>query len=184
MTRLIIPKSNPFEKEAFQKANIKIIERLEVEEYEKEVRAFLSERNMLHLATCKNNEPRSTPLEYFNHGLNVHIFSEGGGKVVNMKTNSKVSYSISDPYHPSVDYFAITGLQVWGTASIFRKDNDLDKFNSILEHSHYMTIGDDLKRQNVNPLVANFHVITIEPYRIRYLNLKKGFKNITWKKED
>jgi hypothetical protein len=42
-----------------------------------------------------------------------------------------------------------------------------------------------LKKLGVDQMAAamNFNVITIEPARIRYLDMRKGFRNVTWEKE-
>ena len=66
MGKLIIPKPNAREKAAFEMAD-------------------LSEHNVLHLSTCRNNEPRSTPVEYFNNDLTVYMLCKAGGKIANVK---------------------------------------------------------------------------------------------------
>jgi len=44
---------------------------------------------------------------------------------------------------------------------------------------------DALKKQGLDQAVEsfNFNIITIEPLKICYLNLRKGFRNVVWKKE-
>ena len=101
MAKLTIPRSNEQEKAVFAKLNITLREEITVPEFEAVISDYLKKHNVLHLATCRDNEPRSTPLEYFNHGLTVYILSEGGGKFANLKANQKISYSICDPYDPS-----------------------------------------------------------------------------------
>ena len=129
MAKLTIPHVRGREKAIFDKLGITLIESMKPEEFEAMMIDFLSNHNVLHLATCKNNEPRCTPLEYFNVGLDVHVFSEGGGKIVNIKNNPLVSFGISEPFDPLEDFFASTGLQVWGTASIFRKNGIMQEPN-------------------------------------------------------
>ncbi len=182
MTRLIVPKSNEREKAMLTKFGITFIESVTVEEFEKVVIDYLNSHNVLHLATSKGDEPRSTPLEYFNNGLTVFISSEGGGKFANLKVNPRVSYSISDPYDIAKDFFGACGLQVWGTASTFKKNDDLNRYNEIRRYARNL---DALKKQGLDQAAAsfNFNVITIEPMKIRYLNMRKGFRNVSWEKE-
>ena len=42
-----------------------------------------------------------------------------------------------------------------------------------------------LKKQGLDQFASkvNYNVITIEPLKIRYLNLLKGFRNVLWEKE-
>lgn len=183
MAKLIIPRSNEREKAMFEKLNIKLVEAITVEEFKNVVTEYLDQHNVLHLATCKDNEPRCTPLEYFNNGLTVHISSEGGGKIANLKANPKISFSISDPYEPAEDFFGASGLQVWGNASVFKKNDDLEKYNEIRK---YARNTESLKKQGLEQAAAkfNFNIITIEPVKIRYLNLRKGFRNVMWNKDE
>ncbi|MBW1856504.1 MAG: pyridoxamine 5'-phosphate oxidase family protein [Deltaproteobacteria bacterium] len=51
----------------------------------------LIHKNALVLATCANNKPRATTLEFFNEGLTVYILGEPGGKIANIKRNPAVS---------------------------------------------------------------------------------------------
>jgi hypothetical protein len=181
MPKLVVPHANERQKEIFKKCNITLIESLSEKEFEQEVSGYLSSHNVLHLATCRNNEPRSTPLEYFNNRLMVYIFSEGGGKFANLKENGSVCYSIADPYDPGKNYFGAVGLQVWGKASTFKRNDDPERCAAI---QRYSRLGDALKKQGLDQFASrvNYNVITIEPLKIRYLNLLKGFRNVLWEK--
>ena len=182
MSKIIVPRANDREKAVFDKFNITLIDSISEREFEHVIIEFLNTHNVLHLATCRNSEPRSTPLEYFNNGLTVHIVSEGGGKFANLKVNPKTSYSIAEPYDPEKDFFSATGLQVWGIASMFRKNDDLKKYEDIRRYSRD---ADGLKKQGIDQLASavNMNVITVEPLKLRYLDLKKGFRNVMWERD-
>ncbi len=182
MAKVIVPKSNERERAMFAKLNITLIESIAEKELENAVIDYLNKHNVLHLSTCRDNEPRSTPLEYFNNGLTVYIFSEGGGKFANLKVNPKVSYSICDPYDPAEDMLGACGLQVWGTASTFKKNDDPARFETIHKYSRN---AEALKKHGIDQMAAavNFNVITIEPLKIRYLDLRRGFRNVSWEKQ-
>ena len=183
MAKLTIPRSNEQEKAVFAKLNITLREEITEIEFAAVICDYLKKHNVLHLATCRDNQPRSTPLEYFNHGLTVYILSEGGGKFANLKVNQKVSYSICDPYDPFADYLGATGLQVWGAASTFKKNDDLPRFQAIYQYSRN---AEALKKHGLEQMASmvNFNIITIEPKKIRYLNLRQGFRNVTWTREE
>jgi len=182
MARLIIPRTNERQRTLFKKFNITMVDSISEQEFETAVIEYLNNHNVLHLATCRDNEVRSTPLEYYNNGLTVYISSEGGGKFANLKVNPNVCYSISDPYAPEKDFFGAVGLQVWGSASTFKKNDNPDKYEEIRRYRRHK---DALKKQGIDQLARerNFNMITIEPVKIRYLNLKKGFRNIKWERE-
>lgn len=182
MAKIIVPRVTERTRATFEKFNVILIESIEEKEFEEVVIEYLNQHNVLHLATCRDNEPRSTPLEYFNNGLTIFISSEGGGKFANLRVNPKVSYSICDPYDPAKDFFAASGLQVWGIASTFKKNDDPKRFEEIRKHSRR-----NIRHSSNQELIEaasriNFNVIIIEPIKIRYLNLRKGFRNVSWYK--
>ena len=57
-------------------------------------RCGMIHRNCLVLATSYGDIPRATPLEFFNEGLTLYIFGEGGGKIANIKRNPHVCAAI------------------------------------------------------------------------------------------
>ncbi|MCX8044228.1 MAG: pyridoxamine 5'-phosphate oxidase family protein [Desulfobacterota bacterium] len=183
MARLIIPKANAQERAMFERLGIRLVEDMRVEDFEKMVCDYLTNHNVLNLATCRDNEPRCTTLEYFNNGLIVYIFSEGGGKILNIKQNPSVAYTINDPYYPEKDFFSAVGLQVWGRAAIFKRFDDPTRAEEI---GKYFRGKEALQKQGLAEMAekVNYNIITIEPFRIRFLDIRRGFRNILWQKED
>lgn len=182
MGKVIIPNPNARERAAFAQGGITLIESMTEREFLDMAVEYLNTHNVLHLSTCKNNEPRSTPVEYFNNGLTVHMFIEGGGKIANIKANPRASYSIADPYNPAEDFFGASGMQVWGTATVFKKNDDPERFSEIAQYSRYMK---ELARQGLGEAAAsyNFNVVSIEPHKIRRLCYRKGLRNVIWKRD-
>ena len=180
MGKVIVPQPNAKELKAFDMAGIRMRQTMTEEEFFRMATEYLSSHNVLHLATCKDNEPRCTPVEYFNNGLTVHMFCEGGGKIANMKVHEKVSYSIADPYNPGVDFFGASGMQVWGVANIFKKNEDIERFYEIRKYSRYMK---QLEEQGLLEAADsyNFNIVTIVPYKIRRLCYREGLRNVIWK---
>lgn len=184
MARLVIPHCNSREKEIFEKNNIRLIEEMEAAEFEEIIARFLLTHNVLHLATCKEDMPRCTPLEYWSRGLDVFVVSEGGGKIPNLKANPNVCYAISEPFFPQEDFFGCVGLQVWGISSLFKRNDDPKRFEEIFQHSHYFKNPEGMRSQGIDlaNTPINFNVISIQPTKLRYLNLREGFRNVMWKK--
>ena len=183
MARLVIPRCNAREKEIFERHNIHLVEEMEIAQFESLISHFLGTHNVLHLATSKQDVPRCTPLEYWNIGMDVFIVSEGGGKIPNLKANPRVCYSISDPFTPQEDFFGCVGLQVWGLASVFKKNDNPERFRELFGHSHYIQDPEGMRRQGIDiaSTPINFNVISIEPTKIRYLNIRDGYRNVMWK---
>ena len=182
MGKVMIPKANQKEQAAFAHGGVTLIESLSEEAFLQMAIEYLDNHNVLHLSTCKNNEPRCTPVEYFNNGLTVHMFCEGGGKISNIKANPKVSYSIADPYNPAQDFFGASGMQVWGTATFFKKNDDPDQFKQIVKYARNMQELDD---QGLGEAAEsyNFNVVSIVPNKIRRLCYRQGYRGVIWKKE-
>ena len=180
MATVIVPQPNAKELKAFNMAGISMLATMTQEEFVEMAITYLSSHNVLHLATCKNNEPRCTPVEYFNNGLTVHMFCEGVGKIANMKVQEKVSYSIADPYNPGVDFFGASGMQVWGVANVFKKNEDIERFRAVRKYSRYMK---QLEEQGLSEAADayNFNIVTIVPYKIRRLCYREGLRNVIWK---
>ena len=80
----------------------------------------------LVLATCKDNFPRATPLDFFNEGLTLYIFGEPGGKIGNLRSNPNVSAAI---YQSPMDHsYEQKSLQIWGKAVLLNRKNNEKEF--------------------------------------------------------
>lgn len=183
MGKVIVPQPNAKERAAFEMAGLTMKLSMTEEEFLAMAIEYLSTHNVLHLSTCRDNEPRCTPVEYFNNGLVVYMFCEGGGKIANIKANPKVSYSIADPYNPAEDFFGASGMQVWGTASVFKKNEDVARYRQIRTYSRYLK---QLEEQGLGETADsyNFNVVAVEPYKMRRLCYRRGLRNVIWKKEE
>ncbi|MCP4715235.1 MAG: pyridoxamine 5'-phosphate oxidase family protein [Deltaproteobacteria bacterium] len=111
---------------------------------EQEIITFLSDRatqsggkhtepgcNLVHgyacvLATCHDNMPRATPVDFFCDGsLSIWINAEPGGKVANIMRNPNVSVGIYERVDHRVEQ---KSMQLWGTAEIINLSNNPDVF--------------------------------------------------------
>lgn len=70
----------------------------------------------LVLATSSKDVPRATPLEFYNEGLNIYIFGQPGGKILNIKRNKKVAAAIYE--QPMVHTKVQKNLQIFGEAEL------------------------------------------------------------------
>ena len=117
---------------------------ISLEETEQELIKFLSARathsggkhtepgcNLQHgkacvLATCHDNIPRTTPVDFFSDGtLDVWICGEPGGKIANIMRNPNVGVGIYEPADHRVEQKSI---QLWGTAELINSKNNSEIF--------------------------------------------------------
>lgn len=82
----------------------------------------MKHRTALVLATSYKDVPRATPLEFFHEGLILYVFGEPGGKIANIKRNSRIAAAI---YQQPLDHKKLQkSLQVFGTAELITLRNN------------------------------------------------------------
>ncbi len=100
-------------------------------EIEKIITAFLREHGENYmtcaLATCFDNEPRNTPVDARSDGLTMYFVADKGGKVENIRKNSKVCLAVFIPVGKGYMKNA-RGLQMWGQAQLLTLQNNPDEF--------------------------------------------------------
>ena len=93
-------------------------------ELEKRMAAFLKTCNICCLATCKDNVPRATPIEYYSDGLTVYVLGDPGTKIVNLKANPRISVGVYTPaYTDWKDWPNVKGIVITGRASLVTDEN-------------------------------------------------------------
>ncbi|MBI5375157.1 MAG: pyridoxamine 5'-phosphate oxidase family protein [Candidatus Schekmanbacteria bacterium] len=175
MPKINVPKFSEKLRDILKKNGITLKEKITTEDFEKEVVRYLDKNNVLHLGTTYRDVPRVTPIEYKHDGLIIYMFSEGGGKFVNLSKNKKVAASIASPYAPKKDFFGAKGLQIWGKATVYSRKSTPAKFRECLK---IMKIDESRLSPDFN-----YRVIKIEPETLRYRNTRSGYRGITWSKD-
>jgi len=168
MPKIKVPQYSARLQDIFKKNGITLNKEISVEEFEKEVCRYMDKNKVLHLGTSYNDIPRVTPLEYKHDGLTIYIFSEGGGKFINLRKNKKIALSLASPYDSKKDFFGAKGLQIWGEAKVISSKSSPVKFSECLK-----VMGVDETRLSGE---FNYRVIKIEPDMIRYRNSRAGFR--------
>jgi general stress protein 26 len=97
--------------------------RLPKEELKKRIIAFLESTNMCVLATCSDNIPRATPIEYQSKGLTIYFVGEPGTKLGNIAKNPKVSIGVFLPYE---GWDSAKGAQITGKAKLISRKNSTE----------------------------------------------------------
>ena len=101
------------------------------DEIEKLILEFLDEHGEDYftcaLATCWENQPRNTPIDARNDGLNMYFVADPGGKLENIRRNPDVCLAVFIPVGKG--YMAnARGLQMWGKAHIITMGEDPAEF--------------------------------------------------------
>jgi len=149
------------------------------------------------LGTCVDNEPRVTPVDFFNEGMTIWIVGEPGGKIANIMRNPKVALGIYEPVNHSVEQ---KSLQLWGKAELINMKNNPEEFQKRVEafgiREAASGMMDELAQKGIIPagqeeavkekIFKRFNLIRITPEKVvllhmdRYnLPLKKTWENGT-----
>jgi hypothetical protein len=91
--------------------------------------------NLIHgnacvLGTFADDEPRTTPVDFFNDGMTIWIAGEPGGKIANIMKNPKVAIGI---YVPLDHYSEQKSIQAWGKATLINIKNNPEEFKKRME---------------------------------------------------
>ncbi len=173
------------------------------EELEKEIVEFLDSMstkpggkrtkpgcNMLHgkacgLGTCVDNEPRITPVDFFNDGMTIWIAGEPGGKIANIMRNPRVAVAIYEPVDHSKEQ---KSAQVWGTAELINVKHNPDEFTRKIESfgmreaaagvmEEFAGMGMIPKGQEeagLEKALKRFNFIKITPEKVSVLHMRVG----------
>lgn len=176
---------------------------LSVRELEEEIIAFLNATanrpggkrtrpgcNVIHgkgcaLGTCVDNEPRVTPIDFFNEGVTIWIAGQPGGKIANIMRNPKVSVGIYEPVDHSIEQ---KSLQVWGTAELINIKHHPDEYQQRMESFgineaasgvieelvHSGAIPAAQQEKTLEMGLKQFNLIKITPVKMVLLHMRPG----------
>jgi len=161
--------------EALKKMNIKR-QHLSRDELEKEIIDFLSKKQPCSLATSSlDGTPRISVVDFANDGLDIYIFSEGGGKFKNLKENNRVAVGIGTGTRAT----KTRGVNIWGIGEVFTDDTP--------EFAHGMEIISDIVKEMKDAAGGSIEIpkglvkmIRVTPKKIAYHHTAKGIKHAVW----
>jgi hypothetical protein len=125
---------------------------------------MLKDQTLCVIATCSDNIPRASTVEYFPIATTIYILTEGGVKIENITHNPNVSIAIHGPF---AGWQTVRGLQMTGFAEIGRQgsgvyDEGLDAFGK--------------RRGQVGTVSVILSVIKVKPIKIEYIDTALGNK--------
>lgn len=140
------------------------------QELEKYIAEFLKQNNMCVLATCSNDIPRATPIEYRSKGTALYFVGEQGTKLKNITNNPNVSIGI---YFPYTGMDSAKGAQITGKASIIQRD--AEEFKDGLEAYQWEKTA---KEFHVQEFPKSLELIRVDPSKVELIDMslkKKGY---------
>ena len=163
----------------------KITKRLPPDELEARILDFFKEQTMCTICTSKDDEPRGTPLEYFNKGMNLYIIADPGIKIRNIRANPKVCVSMYNNLYPDWQaevWRTIKAAQITGEATLITPEDP--EYPEAIEVYHWepylKAYGRDLKERPKVPHIIKVEAKTIE-YQEPALQSKGYARRQVWK---
>jgi len=153
---------------------------------ERHLAAFLHQGNVCVLATCLNDVPRATPIEYYSDGLTIYVAASRATKVPNIEGNPRVSVAIcSRPYTDWTDWYDVTGIQMTGAPELLRYDERPEEYVAALKVYDWRKYRRALGKADEEPRRTT--IIRINPLKIEFRDLalmRKGYSVLqTWEAE-
>jgi len=153
-------------------------------ELEKRIAAFLREGNVCVLATCLNDRPRATPIEYYSDGLTIYIAASRGTKVPNLEGNPRASIAIyNTPYTDWTDWYRVRGVQITAIPRLLRFADEPEAYVAALKIYDWRKYRRALGKADEEP--RNTTVLALTPVRIEFRDLGLLRENYavlqTWK---
>jgi len=132
---------------------------------EKRIIQFLKKQNICVLATCGNNVPRATPVEYRSKGITIYFVGEPGIKLENMKKNPNVSIGVFLPY---IGWDSVKGAQITGKAEIISRENSTE-FKEGLAAYQWEKTAKELGLKTFPK--TGVELVKVEPEKIEFVDM-------------
>jgi general stress protein 26 len=142
----------------------RFLKRMSPKDLEKRIIQFLKEQNMCVLATCSNDVPRATPIEYHSKGTTMYFVGEPGTKLKNIRNNPNVSIGIFLPY---LGWDSAKGAQITGKAKIISKKNAAEFKEGLAAYQWEKTA----KELGIKTFPETVKLVKVEPKKIEFIDM-------------
>lgn len=149
----------------------KVTKPMPKEELEEHISEFLKTQNVCVLASCKDNVPRASPLEYYSLGTTLYVMPEEGQKMENIRENPLVSVGVFAPY---TGWLSLKGVQITGEATIITRE-DAQEFDDGLSVYQWQKSAKEI---GLKELPESFRLLKITAQAIEVLDISlktKGY---------
>ena len=147
----------------------KVTRSMPKDELEQYIAEFLKTQNVCVLATCNDNIPRATPLEFYSHGTTLYVMPEEGQKMENIRLNPLVSVGIFAPY---TGWLSLKGVQITGEATIITRE-DTEEFSDGLSIYQWQKSAKEI---GLKELPETFKLMKINSHAIELLDISLKIK--------
>jgi nitroimidazol reductase NimA-like FMN-containing flavoprotein (pyridoxamine 5'-phosphate oxidase superfamily) len=150
------------------------LKHMPLNQLEKRIIEFLEGQNMCVLATCSNDFPRATPVEYHSKGTTLYFVGEPGTKLKNIKNNPSVSVGI---FHPYIGWDSAKGAQITGKAKIISRKNSTE-FKEGLAAYQWEKTAKELGLKTFPE--RGVELVKVEPKKIEFIDMslrKMGYSS-------
>ncbi len=140
---------------------------LSKQELERFIVDLIRGESLCVIATCSDNVPRASTVEYFPTATTIYILTEGGRKVANIVHNPNVSIAIHAPF---AGWQTARGIQITGIAEIGMKGSIVYEEGLAAFHK---------RRRQTGAVPDIMSIIKVKPSKIEYLDFSlgnRGFK--------
>ena len=144
---------------------MKFVNNITTKDLEKRIIQFLDKQNMCVIATCSDNVPRATPVEYRSKGIIVYFVGEPGTKLENIKKNPNVSLGVFLPY---IGWDSAKGVQITGKAKIISREN-LTEFKEGLAAYKWEKTAKELGLKTFPE--TGVELVKVEPEKIEFIDM-------------
>jgi nitroimidazol reductase NimA-like FMN-containing flavoprotein (pyridoxamine 5'-phosphate oxidase superfamily) len=139
-------------------------------EMEKRIITALKSFNVCVLATCLNDVPRATPIEYYSDGLILYALASRQTKIINLEGNPRISVGIyNTPFTDWTDWHRVIGLQITGRPELLRYAENPEAYLAALSHYDWRKYRTAMGKPDDEP--RNSTIIKITPLKIEYRDL-------------
>ncbi len=142
----------------------RFLRRMPPKDLEKRIIQFLIEQNMCVLATCSNDVPRATPIEYHSKGTTMYFVGEPGTKLRNIKNNPDVSIGIFLPY---LGWDSAKGAQITGKAKIISRENAAEFKEGLAAYQWEKTASE----LGIKKFPKTVELVKVEPKKIEFIDM-------------
>jgi nitroimidazol reductase NimA-like FMN-containing flavoprotein (pyridoxamine 5'-phosphate oxidase superfamily) len=119
---------------------------------------------MCVLATCGDNVPRATPIEYHSKGLTIYFVGEPGIKLENIKKNPNVSIGVFLQY---LGWDSAKGAQITGKAKIIFRENSTEFKEGLVAYQWEKTA----KELGLKTFPETVELVKVEPKKIEFIDM-------------
>jgi nitroimidazol reductase NimA-like FMN-containing flavoprotein (pyridoxamine 5'-phosphate oxidase superfamily) len=147
------------------------LKRMPLDDLEKYIKQLLKEQTMCVLATCSDNVPRATPIEYRSKDMTIFFIGEPGIKLRNIMINPNVSIGIFQEF---TNWNSVKGAQISGKAKVISRNNAAELEEGLAAYQWEKTAG----QLGVKKFPETVELIKVKPTKIELIDMSfkvKGY---------